>query len=183
MTSLPKPSRGEPAPDLTLARATDGAPVRLSDLWRDKPLMLVFVRHFGCVFCRLEIQRLRRLYPTLREKANVAVVVQSPPEQAREQMTGRYAAEFPVLSDPERHAYHAYGLGDLTLAQMLAPRVWARGLAATLAGHLPGKEEGDVRQKSGIVWIDTDGRVTARHDPTDASDFPTDDALVAMGIR
>lgn len=174
------PLPGDPAPDLTLARADDGTPVRLSDLWREKPLLLVFVRHFGCVFCRLEIARLRRLHPTLRERAHVAVVIQSPPGKAREQLTGRYAPPFAVLSDPERLSYRAYGWGALTIWQMLKPRVWARGLAATLAGHLPGKEEGDLRQKSGIVAIGRDGRIAARHDPTDAADFPGDAALVAM---
>src|SRR5256714_3397692 len=30
----------------------EGKPVRLGDLWSERPAVLVFVRHFGCVFCR-----------------------------------------------------------------------------------------------------------------------------------
>jgi peroxiredoxin len=38
--------QGERAPDLVLRDGT-GANVALSDLWRNGPLVLVFLRHFG----------------------------------------------------------------------------------------------------------------------------------------
>ena len=37
---------GMQAPDLTLL-AEDGREVRLSELWSDAPLVLLFLRHFG----------------------------------------------------------------------------------------------------------------------------------------
>jgi peroxiredoxin len=37
---------GEPAPDATLLGA-DEAPLRLSELWSEGPLVLIFLRHFG----------------------------------------------------------------------------------------------------------------------------------------
>lgn len=45
-TSAPVLHAGDAVPDVTL---TDGAggPVRLSDLWRERPLLLVFLRHYG----------------------------------------------------------------------------------------------------------------------------------------
>jgi len=52
----------------------DGRQVRLGDLWRERPAVLVFVRHFGCVFCRqmaVEIHRARHDF----EKADVELVV------------------------------------------------------------------------------------------------------------
>ncbi|HZL87403.1 MAG TPA: hypothetical protein VFB96_03425 [Pirellulaceae bacterium] len=39
-------SPGDAAPDLTLL-GDEGGPVRLSDLWQQRPLVLLFVRHFG----------------------------------------------------------------------------------------------------------------------------------------
>ncbi len=39
------------APDLELASAS-GETVRLSLLWSSRPLLLVFVRHFGCPQCK-----------------------------------------------------------------------------------------------------------------------------------
>lgn len=38
---------GDSAPDLTLERGGDGTPVVLSELWREKPLVIAFLRHFG----------------------------------------------------------------------------------------------------------------------------------------
>lgn len=37
---------GDHAPDLAIADAT-GVSVQLSDLWRERPLLLVFLRHYG----------------------------------------------------------------------------------------------------------------------------------------
>ena len=37
---------GDSAPDLTL-RDHDGAEVRLSSYWREQPVALIFLRHFG----------------------------------------------------------------------------------------------------------------------------------------
>jgi peroxiredoxin len=38
---------GEAAPDFTFGRGGDGAQVALSELWRERPLVLAFLRHFG----------------------------------------------------------------------------------------------------------------------------------------
>jgi hypothetical protein len=37
---------GEPAPDAVFA-GTDLGVVRLSDFWRERPAVLLFLRHFG----------------------------------------------------------------------------------------------------------------------------------------
>ena len=37
---------GEPAPDAVFTRADLGF-VRLSDFWRERPTILLFLRHFG----------------------------------------------------------------------------------------------------------------------------------------
>jgi hypothetical protein len=40
------PEVGERAPDAEVL-ALDGTPTRISALWADKPLALVFLRHYG----------------------------------------------------------------------------------------------------------------------------------------
>ena len=37
-----------------------GAELRLGDLWREQPAVLVFLRHYGCVFCRAHAVQLHR---------------------------------------------------------------------------------------------------------------------------
>ena len=41
------PKVGEQAPDVVVTRASDGAEVALSELWKEGPALLVFLRHFG----------------------------------------------------------------------------------------------------------------------------------------
>lgn len=40
------PQTGAPAPDVIVAD-TQGNSVALSDYWRDQPIVLAFLRHFG----------------------------------------------------------------------------------------------------------------------------------------
>lgn len=46
MATPPQLVAGAAAPDLTVA-GPDGAPLRLSSLWDERPLVLAFLRHFG----------------------------------------------------------------------------------------------------------------------------------------
>jgi peroxiredoxin len=43
---MAKIEKGDAAPDVTLRDAT-GTLQRLSELWRERPLVLAFLRHFG----------------------------------------------------------------------------------------------------------------------------------------
>ncbi|HJU12688.1 MAG TPA: hypothetical protein VJ728_17520 [Candidatus Binataceae bacterium] len=43
---MAKLAAGELAPDMLVHDSTGGA-LRISELWRDSPLVLVFLRHFG----------------------------------------------------------------------------------------------------------------------------------------
>ena len=36
---------------------TAGERVRLADQWADHPAVIVWLRHFGCVFCREQVGR------------------------------------------------------------------------------------------------------------------------------
>jgi peroxiredoxin len=40
------PAVGDPAPDVTLL-TSDGDQVRLSELWKRQPVVVVFLRYFG----------------------------------------------------------------------------------------------------------------------------------------
>jgi peroxiredoxin len=52
--------RGDRFPDLTLD-SLEG-PVRLSERWSERPLVVAFMRHFGCPFCREHLIQLGRHY-------------------------------------------------------------------------------------------------------------------------
>jgi peroxiredoxin len=108
----------------------------------------------------------------------VAVVTMGSVEQTatfRSQM----ALPFLCLADPERRAYHAYGLTRGRLSQIAGPAVWLGGLKAIVRGGA-GKPVGDVRQLHGSFVIDRNGIVRYIHRPTNSADRPTNDELIGV---
>lgn len=65
-----------------------------------------------------------------------------------------------VLSDPDRRAYHAFGLGRGTLLRVwLDPRVWARYAQLVLRGRRPEPAHEDTLQLGGDALVSADGRI------------------------
>ena len=97
------------APDLSLKR-TSGRSVRLSTLWKKKPLILAFTRHFGCTQCKEMLDELVRGKSEIDAAGmGVAVVTQGSPETTA-LFVKEYGTGLLALADPERKAYRAYGL-------------------------------------------------------------------------
>jgi peroxiredoxin len=98
---------GEPAPDAAVKDA-EGHQVRLRDLSKDGPILLVFYRGGWCPFCNFQIRELTTAYPEYQRRGirPVAVSVDLVEESARTQAT--YTIPFPVLSDPDLAAHRAF---------------------------------------------------------------------------
>jgi peroxiredoxin len=100
---------GDKAPDLELAD-TSGSVVRLSDTWSQGPAIIVFLRHFGCSCARDRVARLKQEYAGyVAAGANVIAVGQGEPARAR-RFALMHGLPCPLLCDPPRRAYEAYGL-------------------------------------------------------------------------
>jgi peroxiredoxin len=116
-TSLP-PQPGDAAPDATL-RDHRGTPTTLSSLWRERPLLLLFWRHFGCSCGMDRAARLRAELADYRTAGGEAVIVgQGEPGRAA-RYRDRQKLDVPILSDPDRSAYQAFGLLQGSPAQIL----------------------------------------------------------------
>lgn len=155
------------APDLNVLLST-GEMVALSDLYRESPVALVFVRHFGCVFCRERIAEFRRL-----ENENVVFVTMGNPVQA-EAIRQKFRSPHRFVCDPEQAVYQAFGLPKGSFGQMFNPTTFVRGFRAAARGHGVGAPVGDPWQLGGAFVIDRTGRVTwekrAQHAADDASE-------------
>lgn len=172
----------ETAPDPQLVDV-DGIARRLSEYWRRSLTVFVFVRHLGCIFCREQVKDLRA-HASQIAAAGIQVVLVTP---ARAQRNAAFARDldlpFPILADPERRAYAAFGFAEGTVGQLLSPRVAARSVEALLHGALPGKRIGNSRQLPGAVIVDQDGRVRYRKVARDAADHLTAADLLAEAAR
>jgi peroxiredoxin len=173
-------SVGEHAPEVALP-VDDGPPIQLSSLWRaaDRGLVLIFLRHFGCLFCKQEAKRLAHDHQRFVDVglSIVAVGVGTPARAAR--FARDHDLPFPVFGDWDLVAYRAFGLGRATVSGFFNPAVYRAGLRAVLGGNLPGPPTGDTAQLPGAFVIDPSGIVRFAHVGTHPGDNPTTDALLA----
>ncbi|MEX2227816.1 MAG: redoxin domain-containing protein [Dehalococcoidia bacterium] len=98
-----------PAPDFTLQR-DDGAEVQLSSLWAKRPLVLVFLGDLANPFTGDNAAQLRDADEAFAKvDADIAAIVASAPEQSL-RFRHHWLLPYPLLSDPGRRAYEAFGV-------------------------------------------------------------------------
>lgn len=187
MRKLTQLKFNDPAPDLELLN-TEGEPVRLASLWKERVLVLAFTRHFGCPQCKEMVDALSTAAPAFVQKElALAIVTQGTPEAAKAFCEERAPGQL-CLSDPERRAYQAYGLERAGIWQtFLSWRVWQsnkrlkeeRGWNTDLppAGQ-------DAMQMAGTFIIGMDGRIRLPYYYDDIADHPPVDLLLhgVMGM-
>jgi peroxiredoxin len=179
---------GDTAPDAELKDST-GTKRKLSALWKDKPVLLVFLRHFGCGCLADRWERLKTELPEL-EKAGVTVVAvgQAEPERSAAVATRR-GYPFLLLSDPERRVYEAYGLLEGSPAQILQDRAYEVGDAAggqKMCDSRRGTEKAVVDspwQLPGEFLIAKGGRIVLAHRYQFCQDFPAKGVLLGAASQ
>lgn len=147
---------GAVAPDLGLSTQT-GVVRSLSDYWSAQPVLLMFWRHFGCGCGTDRAKRLRDEYDEYRAVGLQPVIV-TQGEPARAAAYHReHGLPCPVLCDPDRMAYRAYGVGQWAVERVLydAPaEYWAHPRDL-------GERFQDQRRNAGRPPVDDPWRATA----------------------
>jgi peroxiredoxin len=164
---------------LQAARIQTGA--TLAELSRQGPVLLLLLRHTGCVFCREAIADAAAALPRIEAAGVRLVLVHQGADDALRPLLERYGlGKIDRVSDPTKAVYRALDLPRGTLGQLFGPPVWSRGLAAVLAGHGIGPLVGDGFQMPGAFLL-RDGRVVAAYRHRHAADRPDCGAL-ACGL-
>ncbi len=146
---------------------------KLGTLAQHRPTLLVFMRHFGCTFCREAMEDLGRNRDHIEsEGTRICIVHMSPPDRADEFFAKYGLADVSRISDPEKSLYQAFGLPRGDFKQMFGWKSWLRGFfAGVVKGHWVGKEEGDGWQMPGAFLLYKDEIVHSFRHQT-ASDRP-----------
>ena len=80
---------------------------------------------------------------------------------------------WPVLADPERAMYRAYGLGSASALRVwLSPRTVRFYLGGLVRGRIPRRPQADTHQLGGDFIIDTNGTVRFAHRSLEPADRP-----------
>ena len=135
--------------------------------------MLVFLRHFGCTFCREALSDIATQRTQIEEKGMQIVLVHMSDVETAHQYFERYNLQGAVhVSDPECRFYQAFGLVKGSFNQLFGLATWIRGFSAgVVAGHGIGPQLGDGFQMPGVFVIQ-DGTIKSSFIHKLASDRP-----------
>ena len=111
--------------------------------------------------------------------AQVVIVGLGTPEQS-EEFKNKFQVPFPIISDPEKILYGAFGLKQMSPLGFLSPSLFAKSLSTMAKGHVMGIPAGDVRQLPGVFVINTDGRIEFSHYARDPADHPDPDTILEI---
>ncbi len=143
------------------------------DIANQQPTLLIFLRHFGCQFCREAMDDLSKLRPRLSASNTELILV----HMAERTIAETYFKKFNLLgvshvSDPNSRFYVAFGLTKGSFTQIFGLQSWIRGFSVQAKyGAEVNKRLGDNFQMPG-AFIIHQGRVIDSYIHKYTSDRP-----------
>jgi peroxiredoxin len=141
-------------PDL-LASSTTAAGTSLATLATRGPVLLVFLRHFGCPLCQEMVADAAARRSAMTASGTTVVFVHMHPEAQAAAFFARFgASDLERVSDPSRTLYRAFGLPRVVPSSWFSLATLRSYFRSIVGGHhLPGYVGGDVGQASGVVRL------------------------------
>lgn len=147
--------------------------ITIGELAMHGKVMLIFLRQFGCTFCRetlADIHKKRRAIEA--EDTDIILIHQKEEDYARQVMEVYDVEGLHRISDPNLELYTLFGLKKAAFRQAFGIRVWIRKFSSRVfKGHLKGKNKGDGKQMPG-VFILHNGKVLKSYRHKFTSDKP-----------
>lgn len=128
----------------------------LWDLSFRHPVLVVFLRHFGCVFCKEALTELGKIQHKIQGQQTQLVLVHLADPQTAETFFSQYGIEdVDYITDPEAGVYQKFGLLKGKLHQMMGLKVWLRTFQqGVVQGHgLSSQLIGDGFQMPGVFLL------------------------------
>jgi len=129
----------------------------LAELVEESPVLLVFLRHFGCSFCRKAIGDVAELKDELARRGVRPVFVHLGPAELAVKYFEYYGiGDVERVCDPEAKVYAlpVFALGKKNpVWQALNPVVWVGWLKGAIFQHGIGMIVGDGTQMPGVFFL------------------------------
>ncbi len=163
-----------------LSQMVTNTGVKLSTLSNEKAVLLVFLRHFGCTFCREAMDDLSKIRHELEEDGVQIVLVHMSDDETADIYLHRFNLDgIPYVTDPECFFYEKFGLVKGNFKQLFGLSVWMRGIDIMLReGYGIGRFIGDGFQMPGVFLLQHGGVVNSFIHQL-ASDRPDYEELVS----
>lgn len=125
-------------------------------------VMLIFLRHFGCMFCRSTLDDLSKVRGSIEATGTIIVFVHMAEDDIAEAYFEHYnLSGVQHISDPDMSLYELFGVAK-GVGQLYNLKVWKEIAMNTMKHGLAiRKELGVVRQMPGVIMI-KDGEVIKR---------------------
>jgi hypothetical protein len=173
----------ESIPETVLARGVAGvnlSPGTLADQLGPDPTLLVFLRHFGCMFCRETLADMRAAAESDPDFPRPLFFFQGTTTEGRAFLR-RYWPTLRAVADPDGVFYEAFGVGRGSLMEMFGPRVWSAKSRAEALGHRNGPRTGDVFRMPGAFLVQG-AQILWAHEVRHAGDRPDYDRIRDVAI-
>jgi hypothetical protein len=160
-------------PDEALSAPVTGVglvPGSLRDQLEEGVSLLVFLRHFGCIFCREVLADLRKVAEADPSYPHVLFFFQGSGTEGRAFLR-RYWPEARAISDPDLSFYEHFGVRRAGFFEALGPSVLLAQRRARAKGHKNGPRSGDIWRMPGVFAVEKE-RVLWSHEPRHAADHP-----------
>ena len=146
------------------------------------PALVIFLRSFGCTFCREAMADVSRVQKDIRESGAGIVFVHGASADAAAPWFAKYGLNgVTTISDPGLAHYRAFGLGRTQPAALIDPKVWVRGAASAMAHGFGSQTIEMMRQLPG-VFVVQGGEVLAEYRHQSPADRPDYLGLVQSAI-
>lgn len=163
-------------------KTRDGSNTSLSELIKSTYTAIIFVRHFGCLGCALQMEDLA---PRLAEMKNLGlntIVIGSGDAQYIDAFMKRYELDdqlVTVVTDSTLKSHALAGLKRHFLATLGLKGIWQQ-LKALLKGHSQDGVKGDNWQQGGAMVLDTTGEVLYYRKSETVGDYTPSIELVSV---
>jgi len=165
--------RGALIPDELLDLIVSGVnltPGTLRDQLGEELTLLVFLRHFGCVFCRETLADMRELAANDPRFPTPLFFFQGSATEGRAFLR-RYWPDLRAVADPDGRLYDGFGIGRGGVVKMFGPPVWQAKRRANAKGHRNGERVGDIWRMPGVFLV-SGPRIIWAHEYAHAGDHP-----------
>jgi peroxiredoxin len=151
-------------------------------LVQKSPVLLVFLRHAGCTFCRESLSDIARHRAEIERTGTRIILVHMGDRKEMRQQIERYGlASVDRICDLDRRLYTAFGLKNGKLWQLFGVKAWWRVLVAGfLRGHGVWFPSESMRQMPGVFFIEQ-GELTKSFRHRSIADRPSYVTLVQSG--
>src|SRR5271165_5222150 len=121
----------------------------------ERPLLLVFLRHFGCTFCRQAVAEISEIRKDIEAKGTgLAFVHLASDDSIAQKFFSTYSlSDLPRFADPEGKLFEAFGLVRGDWRSYINHESILRMFIAWLEGHWVGLPAGDVQRMPGAFLL------------------------------